>query len=68
MHQFKLVFEGPAIQHSHLVEFDAPNVGTALAITANLVKDPTAEMWCDGRLLCKLSRAGEREAPFWQIG
>lgn len=68
MRNFKLVTEEQCNRQPHIVEFRAHEIGTALEMAANLLETPRAEMWCDGELLCKLSRAGDREAPFWQVG
>ncbi len=68
MQHFKLVVEPQRSRQPEIVEFDAHEIGTALEMAAHLLQRPRAEMWCDGRLLCKLSRAGDLEAPFWQVG
>lgn len=67
MQHFKLVVETQRSRQPEIVEFHAHEVGTALEMAAHLLKQPRAEMWCDGRRLCNLSRAGDREAPFWQV-
>lgn len=68
MQRFRLVVEQQPSRPPEIVEFDAHEVATALDMAARLLPRPRAEMWCDDRLLCKLSRAGDREAPFWQVG
>ncbi|MBU2342100.1 MAG: hypothetical protein KKE77_12755 [Alphaproteobacteria bacterium] len=68
MRRFKIITEGRSSPEPEIVEFQAQEVGTALELTARIVEASHAEMWCDDELLCKLSRAGDRNAPFWYVG
>ncbi|MBU1252878.1 hypothetical protein Q9K01_10815 [Qipengyuania sp. DY56-A-20] len=67
MRQFKIVVEERYRREPGIVEFEAIEIGAALEMAASLVQASQAEMWCDGKLLCRLSRPSDCGPPFWQV-
>lgn len=64
--QVTITTDGPA--SSELIEIEALDVVTALAVTDINVRRGTAEIW-DGELrLARLRKHGDGSATYWEVG
>jgi len=63
---YRLKFAEDGIGCEKAVEFHAEDASAALLISQNESPNRTAELWCDGKLLCTIRRDGGL-ADFWHV-
>lgn len=61
---YSLKFIDDGVGKSKSLDFEASNASKALILAQNEASNRRAELWCDGRKLCAISR---NEAGVWEI-
>jgi hypothetical protein len=66
MQPYRLVFQ-VAAGEAHIIEFEAENAASALAVARQRSSDRSAELWEHDRKLCDIKRLGQDEDSYWAV-
>ena len=64
---YSLIYADDGIGRAKRVDFQAFDAATALIIAHREASERSAELWCESRKLCTITRIG-KESDFWQVG